>query len=373
MPTIPRFLRPFAAAAVVVLAATVPVYAGTPAQAADTGTMALDPGPVGSFSWKGFNWQKRSWQGGPHYNHAFDPANVSDPDANGHVTLRLTNPTGNAPVAAEFQSTRRGFGYGTYTTTVERNLQTLQKEVVWGCLFTYDPDAIPGHNEIDLCEASAWGGGSAWGESWPVKQGHGYWFDATRPAGEGSRTVFFEATNDAVLTHRLVWEPARLTYETFVGEGFTGRLLKRTVLEGATVPVPAREAVHFNLWVTGGGGGTPNTVTPETVVVRDFSFTPMAPGTELPPIPTAPTPTITGLAGHLKAGQRLTASPGTWTAGTALSYQWYRSGSAIPGAAARTYTVSKADRQSTLTVRVTGTLPGYETVSKSSAPTPAVR
>lgn len=244
------------------------------AQAAET--TPPDPGPAGNFSWKGFNWEKRFWGGAPQYNRLFDAANVSNPDANGYVTLKLTNPTGGAPVGAEFQSTRQGFGYGTYSTTVEKNLSLLQKEVVWGCLFTYDPLAEPGFNEIDLCEASAWGGGASYGESWPVTQGHGYWFDAGKPPGEGNNTTVFDVTANPITTHRLVWEPGKLTFETYAGEGFTGTLLKRTVLQGSTVPVPAKEQVHFNLWVTGGGGGDPAHVKPESVVIRDFSFVPAA-------------------------------------------------------------------------------------------------
>ncbi|GAA2175499.1 hypothetical protein GCM10009784_18100 [Arthrobacter parietis] len=364
----PRIRPLTAAAAAVVVVLAVSAVPG--ASAADNSTMTTDPGPAGDFTWEGYNWLKRSWTGGPHYNGSFDPANVSGPDANGKVSLALTNPSGNAPVAAEFQSTRRGFGYGTYSAVVERNLQTLQKEVVWGCMFTYDPDSAPGHNEIDVCEASAWGGGAAWGESRPVRQGHGYWFDATKPAGTGSTVVNFDVTPDPVLTHRLVWEPGRLTYETFAGEGYSGTLLKRTVLEGATVPVPAREAVHFNLWVTGGGGGYPNQVRPEQVTVRDFSFTPRAAEPTLPAIPLAPAPTITGTA---KVGQRLTANPGSWSTGTALTYQWYRAGTPIRGATAKTYTVLKADRHSALTVAVTGSKAGYASATRVSAPTARVR
>jgi hypothetical protein len=273
-----RLLKPLArlAAAGLAMLASMPS-----AQAAET--TPPDPGPAGSFSWKGFNWEKRFWGGAPQYNRLFDAANVSNPDANGFVTLKLTNPTGGAPVGAEFQSTRQGFGYGTYSTTVEKNLSVLQKEVVWGCLFTYDPLAEPGYNEIDLCEASAWGGGAAYGESWPVTQGHGYWFDASNPPGEGNNTVVFGVTASSITTHRMVWEPGKLTFETYAGAGFTGTLLKRTVLQGTTVPVPAKEQVHFNLWVTGGGGGDPAHVKPESVVVRDFSFVPTA--TALPPAP----------------------------------------------------------------------------------------
>lgn len=245
-------------------------------QAADTTPMSSDPGPAGSFAWKGFNWEKRFWGGAPQYNKLFSANNVSSPDANGHITMSLTNPTGGDPVGAEFQSTRQGFGYGTYSTTVEKNVSLLQKEVVWGCLFTYDPLAAPGYNEIDLCEASAWGGGASYGESWPVTQAHGYWFDASKPPGQGNNTVVFNTTSGPILTHKMVWEPGKLTFETYAGQGYSGTLLKRTILEGSTVPKPAKEQIHFNLWVTGGGGGDPARIKPESVIIRDFSFTPAA-------------------------------------------------------------------------------------------------
>ena len=96
------------------------VMGAVPSHAADTTPMADDPGPVASFAWKGFNWQKRFWGGAPQYNQSFDAANVSSPDANGYVTMNLSNPTGSAPAGAEFQSSRQGFGYGTYSTTVEK-------------------------------------------------------------------------------------------------------------------------------------------------------------------------------------------------------------------------------------------------------------
>ncbi|KQO01708.1 hypothetical protein ASF21_08905 [Arthrobacter sp. Leaf234] len=271
--------------AALLLAVSVP----TPVVAADTTPMAAVPGPVGDFAWKGLNWEKRWWSGAPNYNKQFDPANVSSPDADGHVTMTLSNPTGAATIGAEFNTTRHGFGYGTYSTTIEKDLTTLQKEVVWGCLFTYDPAVAPGYNEMDLCEASSWGGGSNYGQVWPITQGHGYWFDASKGPGVGNDTAIFGVTDHPILTHRLVWEPDRLTFETFAGEGYGGPLLKRTVMQGPNVPEPARETIHFNLWVTDGGGGDPAAVKPEKVVVRDFSFTP-APVTAPTPSPTAPAP-----------------------------------------------------------------------------------
>lgn len=347
----------------VVAAVTLSMFAGIgPSNAADTTPMADDPGPLGSFAWKGFNWQKRFWGGAPMYNASWDANNVSNPDANGYVKLSISNPSGSAPVGAEFQSTREGFGYGTYSTTVEKDVSALQKEVVWGCLFTYDPNATPGYTEIDLCEASAWGGGAAYGESWPVTQGHGYWFDATLPPGQGNNTVNFDVTNAPILTHRMVWEPGRITFETFAGEGYNGPLLKRTVLEGSTVPTPAKEQIHFNLWVTGGGGGDAAHVAPESVTIRDFSF---VPANQL----TGPVPNITGTAA---VGSTLTAVPGAWPAGTTLAYQWFKNGTAIAGATGPTRVLAAADQGASLTVRVTGSLTGYASATKESAPTAAV-
>ncbi|WP_240615022.1 hypothetical protein [Arthrobacter ruber] len=291
----------------------VSVSASTSAEAGETRPAVVDPGPVGDFAWKGFNWEKRWWTGAPNYNKQFDAANVSNPDANGHVTMTLSNPTGGSAIGAEFNTTRHGFGYGTYSTTIEKDLSTLQKEVVWGCLFTYDPAAAPGFNEIDLCEASSWGGGSSFGQVWPITQGHGYWFDASKGPGVGNDTAIFAVTDHPVLTHRMVWEPDRITFETFAGEGYTGQLLKRTVLAGEKVPEPARETVHFNLWVTDGGGGDPARVVPEKVVVRDFSFVPRAaPPVVTPPVVApAPTPapaTITLAASSTKTRGTITTT-----------------------------------------------------------------
>lgn len=107
-----------------------------------------------------------------------------------------------------------------------------------------------------------------------MTQAHGYWFDATKDVGVGSSVVTFRAgTAEPVQTHRLQWEPKRLTYETFAGEGSDMALLKRTVLAAATVPVPARERLHVNLWVFGRNGGEPDRVSGEQVTIRDLTFT----------------------------------------------------------------------------------------------------
>ena len=81
-------------------------------------------------------------------------------------------------------------------------------------------------------------------------------------------------------------------------------------------------------------------------------------------------PTITGTP---RVDQTLTANPGTWTpSGAALAYQWYRSGAVIGGATSPRLTLGTADLGATLSVTVTGSLPGYPTVSKTSAATAVV-
>jgi hypothetical protein len=80
----------------------------------------------------------------------------------------------------------------------------------------------------------------------------------------------------------------------------------------------------------------------------------------------SPTPAI---AGTVAVGTILTAKSGTWTTGTTLKYQWYASGAAISGATAKTFAATSAQLGKTVTVKVTGALAGYTSVSKSSAAT----
>ena len=69
-----------------------------------------------------------------------------------------------------------------------------------------------------------------------------------------------------------------------------------------------------------------------------------------------PTPTVAGTA---KVGQRLTAVPGSWDTGVALSYQWLRDGTAISGATTTSYLLTPSDLNKSVTVRVTGRKAGY--------------
>ena len=54
------------------------------------------------------------------------------------------------------------------------------------------------------------------------------------------------------------------------------------------------------------------------------------------------------------AGTKLTVSPGTWSAGTKLSYRWLRDGTVIPGVTGSAYRVVSRDYESQISVQVTG-------------------
>jgi hypothetical protein len=83
-----------------------------------------------------------------------------------------------------------------------------------------------------------------------------------------------------------------------------------------------------------------------------------------PPPVTSSKPTISGT---VKVGSKVTAVPGSWTAGAALTYRWLRNGVAISGATASTYTPTSTDRGKTLSVSVTGSAAGYTDVTQTSA------
>lgn len=84
-----------------------------------------------------------------------------------------------------------------------------------------------------------------------------------------------------------------------------------------------------------------------------------------------PTPTISGSA---VAGKALTAVPGPWKpAPVTVGYQWYRGKTAIPGATKVDYVLTAADYRQAISVRATGSRPGYYSVTTSSAATAAVK
>lgn len=87
--------------------------------------------------------------------------------------------------------------------------------------------------------------------------------------------------------------------------------------------------------------------------------------TVAPGVLSTTSPRITGTP---SVGATLTAQSGTWGPGTVqLSFQWFRNGTAIPGATGTSYRVASGDVARRLTVAVTGTKTGYTSAVRSSA------
>ena len=85
----------------------------------------------------------------------------------------------------------------------------------------------------------------------------------------------------------------------------------------------------------------------------------------------AGTPVVTGVAG---LGRTLVADPGTWGPdGVALGYQWYAGSSPIAGATRSTLALGANRVGKRITVRVTGTLPGYTATTTIVGPDRARR
>ncbi|MFF2371947.1 hypothetical protein [Agromyces sp. NPDC058110] len=80
-------------------------------------------------------------------------------------------------------------------------------------------------------------------------------------------------------------------------------------------------------------------------------------------------PVITGTP---KVGVPLTVAPGWKPSNVAYAYVWKRNGTAITGATKSSYTPVAADLGAKISVSVTGTLPGYTTVVRTTASTAAV-
>lgn len=135
-----------------------------------------------------------------------------------------------------------------------------------------------------------------------------------------------------------------------------------TAIAGATAPtfVPGadRLGVQLTVVVTGSKPG-------HTTLTRTSAAVRVGPGNQS----STPVPTITGAP---KVGVQLTAVPGTWDSGVALTYQWRVDGAPVAGATGTTFTPAAAQAGGVVTVAVTGTRSGFTTITRVSEPTAPV-
>ena len=82
-----------------------------------------------------------------------------------------------------------------------------------------------------------------------------------------------------------------------------------------------------------------------------------------------PTPAVTGVP---RFGETLAVAPGAWDAGTTFTYRWVADGVPVDGAVGPSHLLGVADIGRSFVVFVTGTKPGYKSVTRASAGTSAV-
>jgi len=78
------------------------------------------------------------------------------------------------------------------------------------------------------------------------------------------------------------------------------------------------------------------------------------------------------VSGTTAVNSTLTATPGVWAPVATFAYQWKRAGTDIAGATGSTYVLRPEDADKKLTVVVTGSRPGYSSVSVPSSQTATV-
>ncbi|MDQ1569799.1 MAG: hypothetical protein QOF79_473 [Actinomycetota bacterium] len=150
--------------------------------------------------------------------------------------------------------------------------------------------------------------------------------------------------------HPGIWVPSIVdfTYEWKIGTV--------TIGTGATyVPVAANIGHTITVTVSSGADG----------YIAQHSVASTATAKIVAGVITGTTPTITGTA---RVGQVLTAATGApWAPASAtLHYQWLRAGKSISGATHSTYSTTTSDYKRAISVKVSGTLTGYTTLSRTS-------
>jgi len=157
-----------------------------------------------------------------------------------------------------------------------------------------------------------------------------------------------------------------------------------SALPGAWSPEPTL-SYQWSAAGTPIAGATSSTFTPSAAQVGktlSVQVTARRPGylTAVVGVPTAAVlpgtnavQTVPAISGRSFVGQTLTATSGTWAVPpSAVAFQWYGDGVAIPSATASTLTLTQQQLDKRITVTVTATADGYAPKSASAAATGTV-
>ncbi|WMY78053.1 S-layer homology domain-containing protein [Citricoccus sp. I39-566] len=196
----------------------------------------------------------------------------------------------------------------------------------------------------------------------------------------GTKDGYTTASKTSAATDEIAKGTLTTTTPTVTGETMLGSTLTANTGDWGPVPVdlayqwnangePIKDATVNTLKLAAGHVG--KTIAVTVTGTKDGYATATKTSAPTPAIAagvlTAPEPVVTGTP---VTGQTLTADPSAWApTSVALSYQWNANGTPIPGATGKTFTLTEDQLGQTVSITVTGTLAGYTTASKTSAPT----
>lgn len=218
--------------------------------------VGLDEWPMVLY-FSGLTWNIKCGQWGPRSNYWSASEDNVWVDAEG-LHLKITNREDQWQCAEVW--TQESFGYKEYMFHVASGIDHLDKNVVAG-LFIYKSDT----EEIDI-EFSRWGNAD--------KANNGQY--VVQPAWAGCLLEFPVALNDTYSTHRFIWDPSRVIFQSIHGHynrpPRPSYDIQTWVYDGnpCPMPTPSTEKVHINLWLMDPGG--PSDGQPAELIVRGVSI-----------------------------------------------------------------------------------------------------
>jgi hypothetical protein len=226
--------------------------------------LAATPAMARTIQFAGLTWDVKVGNGlGPGPNNWSDTSDSVWVDAQGQLHLKIRK-VGSTWYCAEV-TTQQSFGFKAYLFKVGTDVNSLDKNVVWG-LFTYLNDT----NEIDI-EFSRWGNATAVAGQY-----------VTQPAVTGNKERFDVSTAGTQSTHSFTWQAGSIFYQSYQGYHDTlpatpAQKIHEWNYTGSSIPPESTEKLHINLWLY--GGTPPSNGQPVEVIVNYVRITdPALPG-----------------------------------------------------------------------------------------------
>ena len=185
-------------------------------------------------------------------------------DSEGRLHLRITR-CSDTWCAAEVYTKER-VGYGTYSFTIESQLNNLDPNTTLG-LFTWDEEATAQfHREWDI-EFARWGdAGSASNAQYVVQ-----------PYSQQNNMYRFLMSPVTPTTHQVTWSPSQVTFTSSNGPAFDNSLISQWSYSGGTTPVPTvgDTRLHLNFYI--GAGSGPAIPVDREVIISRVNYSPSEP------------------------------------------------------------------------------------------------